>query len=388
MDDTLTKYIGNAEEFPVLRHWDFFNHAGASPLPRVVAAAMRRYVEETETTAYLTGNRYAELDVIRAIAAKMINADADEVALLKNTAEGLSIVANTIDWRPGDRIVTAAGEYPANVYPWMEQQARRGAQLVIVPEVTAADGTMRQVPLEHILNEAAHPRTRVVTLSHVEFATGQRHDIATIGAFCRENGKIFVVDAIQSLGAMPVDVRAMRIDYLASGGQKWTLATEGAAIFYCRRELLDSTRPLLIGAVSVANYMNFDKYDYTLAPTGRKFESGSYNIAGFKALRAAMELLDGLGADAVSRRIKHLTDRLIDGVRAKGYQVASPRDGQQWSGIVSFGSPAHDHESIARMLRKEHKTELMVRGGRLRFAPHFYNTEEQIDRLIDHLPAH
>jgi cysteine desulfurase/selenocysteine lyase len=257
----------------------------------------------------------------------------------------------------------------------------------MVPEVTDADGS-RKVQLEHVLNEAAHPRTRVVTLSHVEFATGQRHDLATIGAFCRENGKIFVVDAIQSLGAMPVDVKAMHIDYLASGGQKWMLATEGAAIFFCRRELLERTRPLLIGAVNVANFTNFDKYDYTLAATARRFESGTYNIAGFQALRAAMELLHGLGAEAVSQRIKHLTDRLIAGVRAKGYQVASPRDGQQWSGIVSFASPTHDHDAIAKMLRKEHKTELMVRGGRLRCAPHFYNTEEQIDRLIERLPGH
>src|SRR5688572_4043171 len=194
MDDTLTKYIGNAEEFPVLKHWDFFNHAGASPLPRAVADAMRRYVDETESTAYLTGNRYGELDVIRGIAAKMINADGGEVALLKNTAEGLSIVAHTIDWRPGDRIVTAQGEYPANVYPWMEQSRRHGAELVMVPETTGDDGT-RQVPLDAILREAAHERTRVVTLSHVEFGTGQRHDLATIGAFCRERGKILVVDA-------------------------------------------------------------------------------------------------------------------------------------------------------------------------------------------------
>src|SRR5687767_668791 len=240
MSDTLTKYIGNDEEFPVLRHWDFFNHAGASPLPRVVADAVRKYTLETETTAYLTGNRYAELDVIRGIAARMINADADEVALLKNTAEGLSIVAHNVDWQPGDRIVTAAGEYPANVYPWMEQ-ARRGAELVMVPEVIADDGT-RHVPLEAILREAAHPKTRVVTLSHVEFATGQRLDLAAVGAFCRETGKIFVVDAIQSLGALPVDVKAMNIDYLASGGQKWMLSSEGAGIFYCRRELLERTR--------------------------------------------------------------------------------------------------------------------------------------------------
>jgi len=386
MSDTLTKYIGNAEEFPVLRHWDFFNHAGASPLPRVVADAMRKYVHETETTAYLTGNRYAELDTIRGVAANMINAEADEVALLKNTAEGLSIVAYSIDWRPGDRIVTAAGEYPANVYPWMEQ-ARRGAELVMVPEVTGDDGS-RQVPIDDILREAAHPKTRVVTLSHVEFATGQRHDLERIGAFCREHGKIFVVDAIQSLGAVPVDVKTMNIDYLATGGQKWLMGPEGVGIFYCRRDLLERTRPLLIGAVNVINFMAFDKYDYTLASTARRFESGTYNIAGYQAMRAAMELLGGLGSADISARIKHLTDRLAAGVRAKGYRVASPRNAEQWSGIVSFASPTHDHEAITRVLRKEHKTELMVRGGRLRAAPHFYNTEDQIDRLVQRLPSH
>jgi selenocysteine lyase/cysteine desulfurase len=383
----LAKYIGNADEFPVLRAWQFFNHAGASPLPRVVANAIRQYVDETEAAAYLIGDRYAELDVIRGVAAKFINADADEIALLKNTAEGLSIVAHAVDWRPGDRIVTAAGEYPANVYPWMEMCATRGTELVFVPEAVAADGT-RSVPLDAVLREAAHPRTRLVTLSHVEFATGQRHDGAAIGRFCREHGKIFVVDAIQSLGALSVDVKAMQCDYLASGGQKWMLAAEGAAIFYCRRELLERTRPLVVGAVSVKDFMAFDRYDYTLAPTARRFESGTYNIAGFKALRAAMELLGGVGIESVARRIKHLTDHFIAGVTAKGYRIASPRTGEQWSGIVSFASPAHDHVAVAKMLLEKHKTELRVRGGRLRLAPHFYNTEEQIDRLVEHLPGH
>jgi selenocysteine lyase/cysteine desulfurase len=267
------------------------------------------------------------------------------------------------------------------------EQSRRGAELVMAPEVEAPDGT-RSVPLDAILREAAHPRTRVVTLSHVEFASGQRHDVAAIGKFCRENGKLFVVDAIQSLGALPVDVRAMNIDYLASGGQKWMLSAEGAAIFYCRRELLERTRPLIIGAVSVENFMAFSEYDYTLAKNARRYESGTYNIAGLRALRGAMEMLLEPGADAISNRIKLLTDRLIAGVREKGYRIASPREGQQWSGIVSFSSPTHDHEQIVRTLRKQHKTELIVRGGRLRAAPHFYNTEEQIDRLIARLPSH
>jgi selenocysteine lyase/cysteine desulfurase len=381
----LEHYVGNKDEFPVLGNWDFFNHAGASPLPRVAANALRKYVDDTEAAAYLIGNRYGDLVHIRAAAAGLIGADADEIALVKNTAEGISIVARGIDVTAGDRIVTAAGEYPANVYAWMDVARRVGAALVMVPEVTDADAT-RQVPLEHILREAAKPRTRVVTLSHVEFATGQRHDLAAIGEFCRERGILFCVDAIQSLGALPLDVRAMSIDYLATGGQKWLLGPEGAAFFYCRRDLIERTPPLVIGALNVINEQAYGDYDYTLKSNALRFESGTYNMAGLFGLLESMRLLHGLGADAVSRRIKHLTDRLIAGLSGKGYQIISPRGGQQWSGIVCFTSPTHDHNAIARTLRKDHQTEIVVREGRLRASPHFYNTDEQIDRLIERLP--
>ena len=406
----LAHYIGNDTEFPVLRNWDFYNHAGASPLPRVVADAVRKYADDTESAAYLIGNRYADLDHIRAAAAKMINAHADEVALLKNTAEGISIVARGIDFRPGDRIVTAAGEYPANIYPWMDVAKQRRLELVMIPETTGeksdrgragspnAEGSRavpgpessheRSVPLEAILDEASKPNTRVVTLSHVEFATGQRHDLATIGKFCRERGILFCVDAIQSLGVLPVDVQSMQIDYLAAGGQKWMLGPEGAAIFYCRRDLLNTTPPLVVGALNVINNQAYGDYDYTLQPTAGRFESGTYAMASLAGLWAAIELLHGLGTEAIAARIKHLTDRLIAGVREKAYQIASPRGGDQWSGIVSFSSSVHDHQAIVRTLRKQHGTEVVVREGRLRVSPHFYNTDEQIDRLIEHLPAH
>src|SRR3954470_7320166 len=153
----LAPYVGNPEEFPVLRNWDFFNHAGASPMPRRVAAALRQYVDDTEGAAYLVGNRYAELDAIRAACGSMINAGGDEIALLKNTAEGISIVANAIDWKAGDRIVTAAGEYPANVYPWMEVARRFGAELIMVPG-TVDEAGHHAVPVESILRAADHPR--------------------------------------------------------------------------------------------------------------------------------------------------------------------------------------------------------------------------------------
>ena len=384
----LERYVGNVKEFPVLANWDFFNHAGASPLPHVVAETMRKVIDTTEKSAYLDDNRYTELGQVRAAAAAMINAGDGEIALVKNTAEGINIVARgAVNWNAGDRIVTAMGEYPANVYPWMDAAARHRLELVMLPEVTDADGT-REVPLESILHEAGKPRTRLVALSHVEFATGQRHDLAAIGKFCRERDILFCIDAIQSLGALPLDVKGMQIDYLACGGQKWLLGPEGAAFFYCRRDLVERTHPLDVGASSVINHLAYGDYDYTLKSNALRFESGSLNIVGIYGLMAAMKFLHGFGADAISQRINHLTDRLIAGLRDKGYTVISPRREKHWSGIVCFTSPKHDHKAIATQMRKDHRTEIVVREGRLRVSPHFYNTDEQIDRLIEHLPGH
>lgn len=384
----LAPYVGNVEAFPVLGEWDFFNHAGVCPMPRAATDALRKYAAESERGGYLMTSWYADVERLRVLCASAINAHRDEIAFVKNTSEGLSIVASGLDWQWGDRIVTTAVEYPANIYPWMEVARSRGAKLVMVPEEADADGR-RWVPTEKILREAADPRTRMVSLSHVEFASGQRHDLATIGAFCRENRKLFNVDAIQSIGALPVDVRAMHIDYLSADGHKWMLGPEGAGIFYCRRELLERTRPLMVGWMNVVNNESYGDYDYTLRPDAGRFECGTYNIPGLLALRASLELLvNGAGIDAVAGRIKLLTDRLEAGLQRRGYAVLSPRSGEQWSGIVSFASPTHDHAAIVRALRREHRTEIALREGRLRAAPHFYNTEAQIDRLVEHLPAH
>jgi selenocysteine lyase/cysteine desulfurase len=351
----------------------------------MVADAMRKWVNETESSAYLIGHRYGDLDLIRASCAKFINAEKDEIALLKNTAEGISIVARGIDFKKGDRIVSAAGEYPANIYPWMDAAKRHELQLILVPETTGPSGE-RFVPLQAILDEAAKPNTRVVALSHVEFATGQRHDLATIGRFCRERGILFCVDAIQSLGALPVDVKTMSIDYLASGGQKWMLGPEGSALFYCRKDLIELTPPLVVGAINVINNTAFGHYDFTLQSTAGRFESGTYSMVGLAGMWATIEFLHSFGADAIAHRIKHLTDRLTAGLREKGYTIAGPREDAQWSGIVSFSSAKHDHAAITRTLRKDHKIEVVVREGRLRVSPHFYMTDEQIDRLIERLP--
>lgn len=384
--DNISDYIGNADEFPVLRKWDFFNHAGVSPLPRAAADAMRTFAAQAEADAYLDAGWHQNIEKLRVLAANLINAHRDEIAFVKNTSEGISIVARGLDWRAGDVIVTTAVEYPANIYPWMEIARTHGTELVMVGEETTADGR-RAVPMEKILEAAADPRCRLVSLSHVEFASGQRHDLARIGRFCRENGKLFCVDAIQSLGALPVDVQAMEIDYLSADGHKWLLGPEGAGIFYCRRELIERTRPLAVGWLNVVDAQNFGNYNYTLRDDAGRYECGSHNVAGLLGLKASLELLAGVGIANIAERIRLLGDRLIEGLESRGFHIVSPRDDQQWSGIVSFVWPKapDEHRRIVQVLRKEKHIEIALREGRLRASPHFYNTEQQINRLIDAL---
>jgi cysteine desulfurase / selenocysteine lyase len=385
--NAIKDFIGNVDLFPILRNWAFFNHAGVSPLPRIAANAMQAYLVQAQSAGYLSASWYQDIEKLRLDSAALLNAHRDEIAFVKNTSEGISIVANGIDWQYGDRIITTNVEYPANIYPWMEVARSRGAKLVLVEEEDGLDGT-RHVPMENILMAASEPRTRLITLSGVEFASGQRHDLARIGQFCAERKILFCVDAIQSLGILPIDVRAMHIDYLSADGHKWLLGPEGAGIFYCRRELIDHTRPLMVGWMNVTDALNYGTYDYTLRPDAGRFECGSHNVPGLLALKASLQMLQFIGIPQISRRIKLLGDQLISGLKSKGYRIVSPRTGDQWSGIVSFVSPTLNHEKIFQDLRKDHHIEIALRERRLRCSPHFYNTEEEIQRLIKALPGH
>jgi cysteine desulfurase / selenocysteine lyase len=385
--NAITDFIGNSDLFPILRNWAFFNHAGVAPLPKVAAAAMQAYAAYAQTAGYISANWYQEIEKLRQDSAALLNAHRDEIAFIKNTSEGISIVANGIDWQYGDRIITTNVEYPANIYPWMEVARARGAKLILVEEEDGPDGT-RHVPMENILMAASEPRTRLITLSHVEYASGQRHDLMRIGQFCAEHKILFCVDAIQSLGVLPLDVRAMHVDYLSADGHKWLLGPEGAGIFFCRRELIDRTRPLMVGWMNVVDAQNYGRYDYTLRPDAGRFECGSYNVPGLLALRASVLMLQSIGIPVISKRLKFLGEKLIAGLESKGYRIVSSRTAEQWSGIVSFVSPTLNHEQIFHDLRREHHIEIALRERRLRCSPHFYNTEEEVQRVLDALPDH
>ncbi len=378
--------IGNSQMFPVLEHWAFFNHAGVAPLPRIAADQIKRFANQAQSQGYLNSAWYSDIEILRKLCAKLINAHSGEVAFVKNTSEGIAIVANGIEWQWGDGIVTTAVEYPANIYPWMEIVRSRGAKLELVPEIAMPDGS-HCVPTSAILEAASKPQTKVVTLSAVEYASGQQHELAKIGAFCRERGILFCVDAIQAIGVLPFDVKAMNIDFASADSHKWMLGPEGAGMFYCRRELIERTRPLMVGWMNVINAHDYGKYDYTLKADAGRFECGTYNVAGLMGMLGSLTLIDQVGVDVIWPRVQTLLDRFVAGATRKGYSVISPQGEAMRSGIVSIKAHGHSHELIVKKCRESH-IEIAKREGRLRVSPHFYNTDEQIDRLVEILPSH
>jgi selenocysteine lyase/cysteine desulfurase len=366
-------------EFAVTRQFNFLDHACVAPICGRAADAMRRYIDHATLHAAVDGVMFEEAHRIRTAAARLINADAAEVTFVKNTSEGLGFVANGLHFSHGDNIVTTACEFPANIYPWKNLQSA-GVRLKMVPEDNGRVDVGRLI-------ESIDSRTRVVTVSSVQYASGYRMDLATLGRACKEKGVFLVVDAIQSLGCIPCDVKAMNIDFLAADGHKWLLGPEGAGVFYCSRELIGHLRPSCVGWLSMKDEREFGRFHFELREDARRFDAGSYNLVGIHGLGGALAMFEELGVAEVWTRVRELTDRLVAGVREKGYRVISSRSPGEESGIVAFISDHHNHEQICRHLREEHRTIISVRAGRLRASPHFYNTPDEIDQLVRNLPG-
>lgn len=367
-----------AAEFPITRRWTFFNHAGVAPISARAAAEIERFAQEARDDSYLTGRWYHKIELVRKLAARFIHALPEEIAFVKNTSEGLAFVANGLDWKASDEIISTAVEYPSNVYPWMDVARRFDCRHIMLPEHEG------RIDRQNIF-DAVTPRTRMIAISHVEYASGFRHDLAAIGKFCRERNILLCVDGIQACGMSPVDVKAMNIDFLSADGHKWLLGPEGAGIFYCRRELLLSLRPE-IGWMNVINANDYGHYDFTLRTDARRFECGSHNIPGVLALGASMELLLEVGMHTVMERVLTLTGQLCAGLAQKGYTVVSSRRPDESSGIVSFTSPRHQHAEIISNLEKQNII-IVEREKRLRASPHFYQSPDDITRLLNALPG-
>jgi selenocysteine lyase/cysteine desulfurase len=362
-------------EFPVTRHWAFFDHAAVAPLSAPAQRALLEwatYMTENGGVRLARWNR--RIEEVRGLAGRLLNADPLDVAFVKNTSEGIGIVAEGFPWRPGDNVVTAAEEYPANIYPWLNL-ASRGVEVRLIP----SRGNRLSVD---DLRDALDARTRLVSISFVEYSSGFRNDLAAIGELCRERGIHFFVDAIQGLGVFPLDVQALPIDFLAADGHKWLLGPEGAGILYVRRELVDLLHPVDIGWNSVVGATDFSRIDFRLKPNAGRWESGSLNVGGISALGASLALLLEIGIPAVGARILELTDHLCQRAAAAGFEVFSSRPVDDRSGIVSLVVPGREPRDLVRRC-KEEQIVVNQRSGRLRVSPHCYNTPAELDHLVE-----
>jgi len=361
--------------FPVSRELVYLNHAGVAPVSTRAAEALERYLgEATRRGAYRYDAFYdAEVERVRGRAATLLGARPEEVAFVKNTTEGLGLVAQGLDWRPGDRVLTCDLEYPSNVLPW-QALADRGVETVLL---AGRDG---RLPLETLETALASPQVRLLAISSVEFGSGARNDLATIGALCRERGVLLCVDAIQSLGVLPLDVAGLGVDFLSADGHKWLCSVEGAGVFYCAQALQDRLRPRIVGWHNVADNRDFDTYQSALQPSAVRYEEGTPNTGGIFALGGAIDLVLELGVDAIAERVLGLGDRLVVGLRERGATVVSPR-GAEASGIVAFRLAGEEPRRTAARLRDERFCVAMRRGC-VRASPHFYNDEAEIDALL------
>jgi cysteine desulfurase/selenocysteine lyase len=362
------------EELPITRHWAFFDHAAVAPLTARGQQAMQEWAADlTDNGDVFHGRWMKRIEEVRGLFGRLLHADPLDIAFVKNTSEGIGIVAEGFPWQAGDNVVTAEEEYPANLYPWMNL-ASRGVEVRRVP---SRGGRI----LIDDVRAAMDGRTRIVSLSWVEYASGYRNDLDRIGSLCRERGVLFFVDAIQGLGVFPLDVERSPIDFLAADGHKWLLGPEGAGILYVRRELVERLRPIGIGWNSVVGALDFSHIDFTLKPHAGRWESGSLNVPGILALGASVELLLRIGSDTIAGRVLELTDHLcrrLDGLTQ--VSVFSSRQAGEGSGIVSLVVPSPVE---IKALCKSHQIVVNQRAGRLRVSPHFYNSLEEIDKLVE-----
>jgi cysteine desulfurase/selenocysteine lyase len=372
MTDPLLRF---RDELPITEVCVYLNHAGISPLPRRSVQRMAEFAEVSSRTGdQAWPERMREAERVRGMAARLLGAArSHEVAFVENTSSALSMVAEGLDWRPGDNVVGAVLEFPSNVYPWMSL-ADRGV------EYRQAEERDGRIDPEELLS-LVDGRTRMLALSWVQYASGFRSDLARLGRACRERGVLFVVDVIQGLGALRLDVERDLVDVAAASTHKWLLGAEGLGLLYVSDRVVDRIRPVRSGWRSMRDQNRWTEYDIDWNEGAKRFESGTFNIYGIAALGGSLDLIFEAGVEAVERRVLALADRAARGLADLGFTVVSSREPSETSGILTATHPGLDAADLVRRLAAKDIV-VAARAGRFRISAHFYNTEEEIDRCL------
>jgi selenocysteine lyase/cysteine desulfurase len=355
------------------------NHAAVSPMSTRVVDALHNYIDiRSEGIVDPYRQNVEKANETRDLIAQLINAPVDRIGLVKNTSTGFNILATGLDWKKGDHVILNDMEFPSNVYPFLNLE-RLGVE---VEFVKSRNG---RVVVEDVI-DAMRPETVIVSVSHVQFLNGYRIELEPLGSVCRERGIIFSVDAIQSAGAIELDVEKQSIDFISSGGHKWLMGPMATGFIYLSQAVQDRISPAYVGWLSVKDAWNFFDYRLDLLDSAERFEVATENWMGLWGFCESVRLLLEVGTKRAEEKVLSLTDRLADGLMERGHEVVSPRGDGEKSGIVLFsaGESKEENEAIFHKLM-DRNIHISFREGYLRCSPHFYNTEEEIEKLIEEI---
>lgn len=359
-------------EFPVTERLIYLNHAAVAPLPKRGAEAMRWLATDAEQNGSWHYPQWMEaVDGLKAAVARLIHAEAGEIATVKNTSEGIATVALGLKWKAGDRIVAFREEFPANFYIWKKLEEWHGVR---VEWLSCFD------PLEKV--EQAARGARLLAISYVQYLSGHRVDLEAIGDICARHGVFFFVDAIQGMGAFPLDVRKAKIHALAADGHKWMLGPEGCGVLYIQQDRQDEIEPVEFGWTTVAGWQDYASRDMAVRRDAGRYECGTLNTVGCFGLRASVELILEAGVERIAAHVQRLGDLLAEGARAKGYELLAGRTPATGAGIVSIRKPGVDARMTWSKL-KENGVTAAPRQGWVRMSPHFYISPDDIGRVLE-----
>jgi len=362
-------------QFPVTENLVYLNHAAIGPLCRPAAEAMQWFTDDALRFGSLHYDQWlAAYEGLRAAAAKLIHAHRDEIAIVKNTSEGVATVALGLDWCPGDTIIAFKDEFPANQYPWRRLEETRDVQT----KWLRFDDSLEVI-------EKAAKNARLLAISFVQYLSGYRADLEAIGRICRDAGCFFFVDAIQGLGAFPLDVEACHIDAMAADGHKWLLGPEGCGLLYIRRGRLPQINPVEFGWTNSASFNDYESRDMSLRPDAGRYECGTLNTIGCFGLQAAIEFLLEIGIEKIAPAVSALAHQVAEGALQRGYEIFQKQTQFHSSGIVSIRKPGVDSGALVASLKAQGIV-TASRQGWVRVAPHFYISPEEIGRFVSLLP--
>ncbi len=366
--------------FPVTERAIYLNHAAVSPPPLATIEAIQSQLKDvSENGSVNFRNWVAVKERARKLVAGMLGARPEQVAFMRNTSDGLSTVANGLDWHPGDNLVTFRNEFPSNIYPWLRV---RDALSVEVRMCQERDG---RIDLDELIG-LIDGRTRLVAISQIQYASGFRADLERIGRAARSHDALLVVDVIQALGVVPIDVDSELIDVAAAGCHKWLLTPEGVGLLYLSARARERIQPTLVGWISVPNLEDYNNFEQGWNRGTLPWETGTGPASLLHGLEASLNLLTATGIANIQSYLETLTDHLCERLRNTDYEVVSSRRSGEKSQIVCIRHNAGLTSMDLYSHLKKRDIITAPRGDRLRISPHFYNSFEDIDELVNALP--